>query len=83
MEEVSGRGGLASKIQLETLLDLARECIQQKKSKNQHHQDKLTKKNSEQNVKMQNKIVKNVGRFNRPYTPDRQRESGIYHRSQC
>ena len=58
----------ASKIQLETSLDLAKERIQQKKSKNQHHQDKLTKKNSEQNVKMQNKMVKNVGSFNRPYT---------------
>ena len=70
-------------MQLETLLDLAKERIQQKKSKNQHHQDKLTKKNSEQNVKMQNKMVKNVGSFNRPYTPARQHEPCIYHRSQC
>ena len=73
----------ASKMQLETLLDLAKERIQQKKSKNQHHQDKLTKKNSEQNVKMQKKNCQNVGSFNRLYTPARQREPCIYHRSQC
>ena len=72
-----GGGGLASKMQLKTLLDLAKERIQENNSKIKYHQDKLKKKNSEQNVKMQNKMVKNVGSFNRPYTPARQREPCI------
>ena len=68
MEEVRGRG-LASKMQLETLPDLAKERNQQKKIKIKHHQDKLTMKNSEQNVKMQNKMVKNVGVSTDPTHP--------------
>ena len=39
-----------------------------KKTKIKYYQDKPTKKNSEQNVKMQNKMVKNVGSFNRLYS---------------
>ena len=79
---MKGRG-LALNMQLETLLNLAKECNQQQKTKIKYYQDKLTKKNSEQNVKMQNKMVKNVGSFNRPYTPARQHEPCIYYRSQC
>ena len=68
MEQVKGRG-LALNMQLETLLNLAKECNQQKKTKIKYYQDKRTMKNSEQKVKMQNKMVKMWGVSTDPTHP--------------